>query len=68
MLTWTLEVQVSENWVEDGFDFTPERCRKLADSLIDWAYSNEVKVKVLTAPDPKEVRKLQGYQDDETTE
>lgn len=63
MFTWTIEVQVAEVWVEDGFDFTNDRCRSLSDSLIDYAESHEVKVRVLTAPDLKAIRLTQGYKD-----
>jgi hypothetical protein len=59
---WTIEVEVAEVWVEDGFDFNKDRCVDLETSLIDWASEGEVRVKVVKAPDPKEIRKTQGYE------
>lgn len=58
---WTLEVEVDETWVADGFDFHEDRVRELAEGLIAYAYPHEVKVRVLSAPDPKAIRKAQGY-------
>jgi hypothetical protein len=64
MFTWTLEVQVAECWVEDGFDFNESHVRWLKENLIDYAYSNEVEVRVVKAPNPRAIRIAQGYQDD----
>jgi hypothetical protein len=60
---WTLSVEVDETWVADGFDFTPDRVQEMSESLIAYAYPSEVKVKVVTAPDPRDVRRAQGYDD-----
>jgi len=62
MLTWILELQVDEIWVEDGFD-AKEQEDDLGQRILPHATSDEVKVKVLSAPPEKVIRKLQGYTD-----
>lgn len=58
---WTIQVEVDEVWVADGFDFNQDCCQKVADNLIDYAYPEEVSVKVIKAPPTAKIRKIQGY-------
>ncbi len=60
---WTVEIEVAEAWVEDGFDLTEERLKDMVEADLMYSYHNECKVKILEAPDPKEIRKVQGYED-----
>lgn len=65
---WTIEIEVSDNWVEDGFDFDKDQAQNLAESLIPWAYANsEVRVRVVKSPPREKVLKQQGYTHDPET-
>jgi hypothetical protein len=64
---WKLEItlEVADTWVEDGFD-AKERLDDIQESiehLIPYAYAHEFKVKarVISAPDNKKIREIQGY-------
>lgn len=52
MKKWKIEltVEVSENWIEDGFDFNePAREEQLKEaiySMLPYAYEHEVKVEI----------------------
>lgn len=57
---WTVEIEVDETWVADGFDITePE---SLEGKLLPYAHSDEINVKVLKKPSKKSIRKAQGYE------
>ena len=58
---WTVKIRVSENWVEDGFDLDADRLQSMLENTLPLAYSHEVEGEVVTAPDPKEIRRIQGY-------
>jgi hypothetical protein len=56
---WTLQIEVTDNWIADGFDFDGDRCHELQESLIPYAHEGEVTVKVVGRPDPTVIRQLQ---------
>lgn len=58
---WTVEIEVDETWVEDGFDLTDERAKEMVMSDLRYAYGHEISCKVIAAPAPAEIRKAQGY-------
>jgi len=60
---WTIQIEVAETWVEDGFDITPENVHDRLGNLLPYAYGSEFRAKVLTAPKDEEVAKAQGYSD-----
>lgn len=65
-MKWKLEVEieVTEDWVADGYEATPERIQRvLEENDMTWCMPDEyrVKVKTLSAPKQEAVRKLQGY-------
>lgn len=60
---WTVEIQVHKTWVEDGFDLDDDRAHAMLCHELSHAYSPELKAKVLSAPDRKAIRKMQGYKD-----
>ena len=63
MFTWTVEFQVSENWVADGFDLTDERALKMLANDLGWAdMETELKARVVDRPSEAEIRKAQGYE------
>ena len=60
---WTIEVEVDESWVADGFDFKDdETASEMMNELIPSAYSHEVKARIIKAPSTKAILKAQGYQ------
>lgn len=65
-LKWELKVTIAVDptWVEDGFEPTPERIIEELSKALPYAYSHELKVtaRTISAPDPKVIRKLQGYE------
>lgn len=60
---WTVEFEIDETWVADGFEMTDERANDMIQNALGWATSSEVKARVLKSPDPKKIRKAQGYND-----
>lgn len=62
---WTVEFTIDETWVADGFDLTTERAQRMIEKELGWARSTEVHAKTVKAPDPKSIRKAQGYTDNE---
>lgn len=60
--------EVSDVWIADGFNLTPERLQRILESALEtelgWANcETELKTtsQVLTAPNPDSIRKEQGY-------
>lgn len=63
-LKWVVEFSVDRVWVEDGFDLTQERALDMLAHDLTFAYiDDELEAKIIKAPDPKEIRKIQGYKD-----
>lgn len=63
-----IELEVSENWVEDGFNMSDEwRIEKLKEHFtsdqLPYAYDHEVivKVKIISAPAKDKILEIQGY-------
>ena len=59
---WTIEIEVAETWVADGFDPTEERFKEMVLTDLIYAYDQEVNVTILQRPDPKLIRQAQGYE------
>jgi len=72
---WTVEIEVDATWVADGFDITEyvKGNDGGPDALIDmgevakWFRTDEATVKVIAAPDPKDIRREQGYSPSEAS-
>ena len=60
-LTWTVEISVERLFVADGFELTDERAQDMVLNDLQFAGSHEVTCKVIKAPDPEKVAKVQGY-------
>lgn len=58
---WIVKISVDDSWVEDGFELQEETLKGAIESMIPFGYSNETEVKILEAPNPETIRKLQGY-------
>ena len=59
---WTVQFEVDETWVADGFNLTNERAHEMLANTLTSAYNHELKAKVLSAPDQEKIAKAQGYQ------
>ena len=58
---WTVEFEVDEQWVADGFDLTNERALDMLATDLRYAYGHELGATVIKSPDPLEIAKAQGY-------
>ena len=58
---WTVSIEVDETWVADGYEITAERIHEMMQHEIGGAYASEIGVKVLRAPKPERIRKVQGF-------
>lgn len=62
-----IEIKVADLWIEDGFDMS-KRIEDLEEQIVSqmlpYAYGHEVnvKAKIISKPDPKIIRKMQGYE------
>jgi hypothetical protein len=51
MIKWTVEISVSEDWVNDGFTLKEEKLKDaILENLLGYAYPHEVEVKVKKSP------------------
>jgi hypothetical protein len=51
MYKWTVEVSVSENWIDDGFTLKEEKLQQaILENLLGYAYPHEVDVKIKKSP------------------
>lgn len=60
---WVVQFEVTENWVEDGFDISETRALNMLANALPYAYGSELSAKIVKAPDAKRIRKTQGYTD-----
>ena len=60
---WVVEFEVTENWVEDGFNIDQDRATDIIANALPYAHGSEFKAVVLNAPDAQLIRKTQGYLD-----
>ena len=58
---WVVEFEVTENWVEDGFNIDQDRATDIIANALPFAHGSELKATVLKAPDAKLIRITQGY-------
>lgn len=62
---WTVEFEVDETWVADGFDLDDESAAALLlEGRLSHAYSHEVKARVVKRPPGDWVKQAQGYEKD----
>jgi hypothetical protein len=61
---WTVEFEVDECWVADGFELTDERALAMLSQDLGFAnISTELGAKVIKSPDRNKIAKCQGYRD-----
>ncbi len=58
---WTVEFSVDASWVADGFDLDDDRAKDMLNHDLTGAYGHEIGAKVLKAPDPARIMRVQGY-------
>lgn len=58
---WTVDIEVEETWVEDGFDLTDERAHAMVCSDLRYAFGREIRCKVTARPPDDAVASAQGY-------
>lgn len=59
-LKWTVEIEVDETWVADGFDLTPDNIKERVAEMLPHAYGSEFDAKVIKAPSKQSIAKAQG--------
>ena len=59
---WTVKIRVSAVWVADGFDLDADRLHDMVSSDLGYASTDEIECEIVEAPDQREIRKEQGYQ------
>jgi hypothetical protein len=59
---WTIEIEVDETWVADGFDMNDRAALDMLACRLPYAnMSSELKAKVVAAPDAELIATTQGY-------
>jgi len=58
---WVVQFEVTENWVEDGFNLTEEEARNMIGNALPFANGAEYKATVIKSPSQTLIRKTQGY-------
>ena len=58
---WTVEIEVDETWVADGFELTHESLENMIGERLSSATSMEYRGRILEGPDANDIRKVQGY-------
>lgn len=69
MTKWTISVEVTDNWIADGFSLnSPEAQRVIAEKikeLLPYAYPQEMIVKVISSPTAREIKEaVKRYEQD----
>lgn len=59
--TWVVSFTVAPLWVQDGFSISDERATEMLGQALQSAHSSEYSAKVLNAPRPLQIVKMQGY-------
>jgi hypothetical protein len=57
---WTVEIEVDQIWVEDGFNLTEDRLNSMIGYELSYANGNEYKGTIIKAPKQSTIDKVQG--------
>lgn len=57
---WVVEFEVTQSWVEDGFNLTEDRANNMLGSELPYAYGSEYKARVIKSPSAELISKIQG--------
>jgi hypothetical protein len=58
---WTVEFEVDELWVADGFNLTAERAKDMIERALPHSYAPETAARIISAPGAEAILKAQGY-------
>jgi hypothetical protein len=58
---FTIEFDVAEVWIADGFDLTDSRAQDLLRNALPWCYDSEVGARVIARPADEDMARAQGY-------
>jgi hypothetical protein len=58
---WVVEFEVTENWVEDGFNIDQRRAFNMIEGALPYATGLEIKATVKKSPSESAIKKAQGY-------
>ena len=65
---WTVEFEVDEVWVADGFEPTDLHFHDMLSSWLSFATPDEISAKILKSPKQYDIRKAQGASERELKE
>jgi len=57
---WTIEIEIAECWVADGFNLTNDQAQDMIEQRLSCATSDEVKARVVKAPTKDALAAAQG--------
>lgn len=57
---WTVEVEVDESWIADGFNLTRDRALQMISAVLPFADSKEYNAKIIEAPAKEKIEKAQS--------
>jgi len=57
-LKWTIEFEVDESWIADGFNLTDEAALNMIELLLPNAYDDEIAAKVIQKPTDAEIKDM----------
>ena len=58
---WVAEIYIDKVWVEDGFELTKERLKKMLENELLFSYSHETSCRIIQKPKPSDIAKVQGF-------
>ena len=58
-LKWTVEFEISETWVADGFEMTDDIAHEMLSDRLGYAYDAELRATVVKAPSKAAIRRVQ---------
>lgn len=59
-LKFSVEFEVDETWIADGFDLDDDRAMDMLRKTLGWAREDELGARVISAPDPELIKWFQG--------
>jgi len=59
---WTIEIQVADTWVADGFDLSNENLQeRILEKMLPYAHEHERSMRVVKKPHALAIAREQGY-------
>lgn len=57
---WTIQIEIAERWVADGFNLTDEQAQDMIEQRLSCATPDEVKARVVRAPSASALASAKG--------